>query len=255
MKIIFDKLNRFFCGSWSLGVLKVGSGLWTIEPQNSNLSYLKAVNANGHHIFIQPLKQVEPFYLLIDDLSWDLIGNHHQYNNEKWKPGRLIVETSPDNYQVWLHSSRPIILDEKRFWLKKLCNDPGADPNRRWGRCPGFRNRKSKYRDSKGGYPLSKLIWIDWKNQVTIPQTNLSTNQLKKNTYYNICRLNYDRGNESATDFSYALALIRRGYQDNEIQSRILRERVNWENHKGQKRMRHYLNSTLKNARILAERT
>ena len=33
-----------------------------------------------------------------------------------------------------------------------------------------FRNRKEKHRDSKNGYPVAKLIWIDWKYQADIPQ-------------------------------------------------------------------------------------
>jgi len=54
----------------------------------------------------------------------------------------MVVETSSGNYQVWIHSDRPLSLDEKRYWLKRLHNDPGADRNNRWGRYPGFRNRK-----------------------------------------------------------------------------------------------------------------
>jgi len=82
----------------------------------------------------------------------------------------MVVETSPYNYQVWILSNRFLSIAEKRYWLKKLCNDPGAGPNNRWGRCPGFRNRKQKHKDSKGGYPLAKLIWVDWKNKALIPQ-------------------------------------------------------------------------------------
>lgn len=42
-----------------------------------------------------------------------------------------------------------------------------------------------------------------------------------------ICRCNglsrqeYARGDESATDFSYAIALLRRGYPDHDIRQRI----------------------------------
>jgi hypothetical protein len=32
-------------------------------------------------------------------------------------------------------------------------SDPGAHPNGRWGRCPGFRNRKEIHRNSKKSIP------------------------------------------------------------------------------------------------------
>ena len=31
------------------------------------------------------------------------------------------------------------------------------------GRCPGFRNRKALYRIIQNQYPLSKLVWVDWR--------------------------------------------------------------------------------------------
>jgi hypothetical protein len=57
----------------------------------------------------------------------------------------------------------------------------------------------------------------------------------------NISRLNYERGNESSTDFSYALALIRIGCSNNEIKQRLSDERKNWTNHKGEKRKNLYV--------------
>ena len=172
MKLIFEKLNHYFYRKWHLAVLDMDAGLWVIESKASNIPYLKAQNAKGRHILLQPEPVIESYYLLVDDLTWPMILSHHHYPNGGWKPGRMVVETSPGNYQVWIHSSRRLSLIEKRYWLKKLCSDPGADPNNRWGRCPGFRNRKDKYRDPTGGYPLAKLIWIDWRGKVEIPHSN-----------------------------------------------------------------------------------
>jgi RepB DNA-primase N-terminal domain/RepB DNA-primase C-terminal helical domain len=169
----------------------------------------------------------------------------------------MVVETSPGNYQVWIHTSRSLSLNEKRYWLKRLHSDPGADPHNRWGRCPGFRNRKQKHRTSSGQYPLAKLVWVDWKNKANIPEPRL--NLPKKNTFTHqpqggVChkntlnRIDYEKGDESATDFAYALALCRNGFSQIEIFQRIIAERRNWNNHKGPKKIENYLNRTVMKA-------
>ena len=260
-----------------------------IKPKALNIPYLKAENAKGRHVLLQPEPVIESYYLLVDDLTWPQILSHHHYPNGGWKQGRMVVETSPENYQVWIHASRRLSLIEKRYWLKRLCSDPGADPNNRWGRCPGFRNRKDKYHNPTGGYPLSKLIWIDWKRQAEIPHSDneisssfSNREQCKKGSRAfidpdetssktsipfsplpqgGVCRAkdfsrtDYARGDESATDFSYAIALARKGFTDNEIRERILSERSIWKNHLGDRRMKHYLNRTITKARSIVEKT
>lgn len=259
MQSIFQKLNRYFCAKWQLAVLDLKSGRWIISSSNKNIPYLKAENANGRHILLQPALSISPYYMMVDDLSITTIHLHHKYSDGAWKPGRMAVETSPENYQVWIHSNRSLPLDEKRRWLKKLCNDPGADPNNRWGRCPGFRNRKEKHRDSKNGYPMAKLIWIDWKYQADIPQhkschtarTNrivpLSPQLLKGEVCLNkfIFRSDYEKGDDSKTDFSYALALVRRNYPQSNIRNRLLTERTNWKNHNGIHKKDAYITRTI----------
>lgn len=252
MQSIFIKLNRYFFGAWSLAVLDDKAGRWIVKTNPSNIAYLKAENANGRHILIQPLPHTQPFYILADDIDSHLLNLHHRYRSGEWKPGRMIVETSPKNYQVWIHSDRYLRIEEKRYWLEKLRSDPGADPKNRWGRCPGFRNRKIKYRDSQGLYPLSRLIWIDWKNMARIPPFShqpVGGVCLKKS----ISRQDYDRGNESVTDFSYAVALARRGCSNDDILNRLVRERSNWDNHKGECKRQNYLSRTIVRARQVVE--
>ena len=45
----------------------------------------------------------------------------------------MVIETSPQNFQVWIHSANALSLNDKQYWQQKLCNDPGAHPNGRWG--------------------------------------------------------------------------------------------------------------------------
>jgi hypothetical protein len=252
MKRILEKLNRFFYSNLRLAVLDETAGRWVVNPSPEIIPYLKSQNCKGKHILLKPAAHVEPYYMLVDDIGKEVLNRQHLNNRGKWKSGRLIVETSPNNYQVWIHSSRYLSIDEKKFWLKKLNSDPGANPKNRWGRCPGFRNRKIKYKDINGGYPLSKLVWIDWKEKADIPYVS-TLPQGGSVSKKNISRTGYDRSNESATDFAYTLALIRCGYSDNQIRIRLLSERNNWDNHVGDNKIMQYLKRTIQKARAIAD--
>ena len=256
MQILFEKLHRFFRGGYRLAVLDMIVGKrWIVKPETGNIPYLKAENANGRHILIQP--EVQSSYLMADDIPAWFLHSHHRFNKGSWKPGRMVVETSPGNYQVWIHASRALDMKEKRYWLKKMKSDPGADPCNRWGRCPGFRNRKHKYCDASGGYPLAKLVWIDWRKRAQIPKPDI-TNQTFKRVFLspqpleggvchslNISRHHYNRNNESSTDFAYALALLRRGMSEHFVRNRLLQERTDWKNHAGAKSREAYLKRTI----------
>jgi hypothetical protein len=264
MDTIFYKLNRFFQSEWSIAVLDAQSGRWVLRPGARIIPYLKAENSNGRHILMQPTERIQSRFLLVDDLTWSGIQNHHMDSSRLFKPGRMVVETSPKNYQVWIHSSRPLSLSEKRYWLKRLHSDPGADPNGRFGRCPGFRNRKEIHRRPDGTYPLSKLIWIEWRRSASIPVPGaqplseaaipLSHQPLVGGVcHHDVTRTDFDRKDESATDFAYALALARRNITDEEIKTRIMSEREDWKNHQGEKKRRAYLDRTVAKARAIIQ--
>jgi len=249
MERIFKKINRYFYGKWQIAVLDLERGRWINEPNICYIPYFKAENANGRHILIQPLKHIACFYMLVDDINWSVILKHHITSNGKWKPGRMVIETSPGNYQVWIHSENPLSTDDKLYWLNILCNDPGAHPHNRWGRCPGFRNRKALYRNSNNQYPLSKLVWVDWKSLAKVPKP-LSTQPLGGVCQNSpISRMDYIKNDPSATDFSYTLALLRTGHTDQEIKQRIIMERPDFHNHQGEKRKQQYIERTIKRAK------
>ena len=262
MENILQKLTHYF-KSFEFGVLDRGKGAcWKIEADLKKMAYLKAMNANGAHIFMRPTFEEEHWFLMIDDLAWSGVEQHHKKEG-MWKPGRMVVETSPENFQVWLHSHRKLSVDEKSYWLKKLGSDPGATPLHRWGRAPGFRNRKEKYKTAQG-YPLARLVWIDYKGKVQIPhapslpssQSGWCQHPLVKGTLPNsgqLSRSNYETGDESRTDFRFALALLRAGVEPTEVKVRIQNERTEWGNHYSH-RIENYLNHTVeKAAKIVAE--
>jgi hypothetical protein len=263
MRRIFVKLADYFGSAWRLAVLDMDKGRWIVDPAPSRIGYLKTENANGRHILMQPVDESK--YLLADDLCWERICRQHRHADQTWKPGRMVVETSPQNYQIWIRSQRPLSLDEKRYWLKRMGSDPGADPNNRWGRCPGFRNRKDKHRSVQGKYPLARLIWIDWATEAQIPETTLNESVTGKPLSHqpqrgivcckkDIRRSDYERCGESETDFSYALALARRAYPESDIRNRILAERTNWHSHRGVRRTELYLDRTIRRAKTIIEK-
>jgi hypothetical protein len=66
MERIFNKLERYF-GSWIVGIMNPDKGLWPVAPSGNKIGYLKAMNAQGYHIFMKP--EDERRFLLLDDIS------------------------------------------------------------------------------------------------------------------------------------------------------------------------------------------
>jgi hypothetical protein len=254
MERIFNKLERYF-GSWIVGIMNPDKGLWSVAPSANQIGYLKAMNAGGYHIFMKP--EDERRFLLLDDIPQKRLKR--QKEHDRFKPGRLVVETSPDNFQVWIKTGRNINNPEKRYWIRYFKADSACDPNFRWGRCPGFRNRKDKY-EHDGQYPLSRLIWVDWKDIAKLPKVDIPKEEktapkapvriksVNRKMSTPIKRIDYDRGGESETDFSYVLALLRRDFDIDEIKDRLLSERSDWTHHKGEKRQAAYLERTVRRA-------
>ena len=105
--------------------------------------------------------------------------------------------------------------------------------------------------------------WIDWKRNADIPPSN---NMTPDNVSAfspkplggvchnkNISRKDYERRDESATDFLYAMALMRRRFTDEEIRKCLISERRDWKNHQGEKRMNAYLERTIAKARAIVQ--
>ena len=76
----------------------------------------------------------------------------------------VIVETSVGNCQAWLKANRNLQKDERELVKKNLVpllnGDPGAISEPRWGRIPGFTNRK-----------IGKVG--QWTNLIALPNTTL----------------------------------------------------------------------------------
>ena len=272
MENVVQKIERYF-GRYEFGVYKEAEGpdakggaVWRVEQSDKTVPYLKAMNAKGRHIFVRPTFEREAHYMLHDALDQKGLARHHQQEG-KFKPGRMVVESSPGNYQVWVRSERALSVEEKKYWLDHMASDPGASPRHRWGRAPGFRNRKAKYEDN-GRYPLAKLVWVDWQGRAAVPEVELPKPVIERQPKPTIPKPNdgarqgslphradFEKGDNSRTDFAYALALMRRGVGRDEIEQRIRTERSDWRHHQGERSMRDYFKRTLDRAQNIIDRS
>lgn len=269
---IMEKMKRYF-GGFDFAVYDGDKSRWIVKAEEKNLSYLKAMNAQGKHIFIKPAD--ESCFMLCDDADRELLNRFHRDKKAMFRPGRMVTETSPGNYQIWIRSAKALTYESKLYWLKKMNSDPGCVPKERWGRSPGFRNRKEKYQTAEG-FPMSKLIWIDWKQSADVPdispalfpstpapekkdrpQTKPGPERKSFPTYPGgrvssskpVYRYQYETGDNSTTDFRFCLAMMRRNYPEERIRQEMIAQRGDWKHHSGEKRRNKYLDRTLKAAR------
>jgi hypothetical protein len=119
------------------------------------LPFLKYRNANGAHIYIRPTG--ESPYTLLDDLTPATLN---QLSAEGYSPA-AVVETSPGSFQAWLRHPQPLSKELGTLAAKTLAAEFGADRSaadwRRFGRAPGFTNRKPQHRNAQGLYPFARL--------------------------------------------------------------------------------------------------
>ena len=119
------------------------------------IRYLKYRNANGAHIYFRP--SGERRFTLLDDLNRSALA---LLFSNRFEPC-AVVETSCNNYQAWLRHSRVLAKALGTLAAQILANRYGADPSaadwRRFGRLPGFTNRKSQHRTNDGLFPFVRL--------------------------------------------------------------------------------------------------
>ncbi len=144
---------------YDIGVLSEG-GMYRVEAATAPrvlrmLPYLKHRNANGAHIYIRPTG--ESPYTLLDDLT---AASLPRLITEGYAPA-AVVESSPGSFQAWLRHSQPLSRELGTLAAKILAEQFGADGSaadwRRFGRAPGFTNRKPQHRNAQGLYPFARL--------------------------------------------------------------------------------------------------
>jgi len=120
------------------------------------VEWFRYKNANGCHVYGRPNSTR---YVLIDDVKQDGISKLKQ---DGLNP-TVVIETSPNNFQVWIAVSKeelPITVATElaKLLAKRYGGDPGSADAYHLGRLPGLRNKKAKYqKHSEDGGPLVTL--------------------------------------------------------------------------------------------------
>ena len=110
--------------------------------------WLRARNAHGCAIWARPMVKAHP-WVFLDDLPLAMA------QRTAAKYAALVIETSPNNAQVWIRAALDLTREQRQDVSRALAGLIGADPHAiaepRWGRAPGFRSGKS-------GRPWTRLL-------------------------------------------------------------------------------------------------
>jgi hypothetical protein len=126
---------------------------YTADALQRAVGYLASENMKGYNIYFRPQGYE---YILLDDIRKEALQTLAEI-----KPC-LLIETSPENYQVWLRL-RAIPKDKQealticKYLAEKFNADLGSADPEHVGRLPSYTNRKPQYKLSNGQYPFVKL--------------------------------------------------------------------------------------------------
>ena len=152
------QLGGMRCRQYEVGIRDSKTGEMMLQSYGSeqlvkSVKFLKFKNLNGSDIYVRP--KGSQGLVLVDDLSSRTIERMRSQGDAP----AAIVETSPDNYQVWVRvSERGIASDVATRVAQGLAKRYGGDLNsadhRHFGRLAGFTNRKPMHVDENGRYPF-----------------------------------------------------------------------------------------------------
>src|SRR6266446_3178095 len=160
------QLAAMACDYFDIGILRRDGRMllreaWTATQIEQAIQRLRRENARGAHIFVRP--RGTHALSLIDDLSIDAIA---RMTNAGFQPA-LVVETSPQNFQVWLNHGRSLDRNMGSWAANELAKRFGGDLSsadwRHFGRLAGFTNRKFERLLPNGLAPYARLCQCDGK--------------------------------------------------------------------------------------------
>src|SRR5580704_10665462 len=135
---------------------------WTVRQIEEAIQRLRRENARGAHIFVRPYGTHA--LSLVDDLGVDGIA---RMTDAGFEPA-LVVETSPQNFQVWLNHGRTLDRSMSSCAAKELAKRFGGDLSsadwRHFGRLAGFTNRKPERLLQNGLPPFVRIR--KWERRV-----------------------------------------------------------------------------------------
>jgi hypothetical protein len=156
MGAVLFEVGLFKPGAADEGQAVMIPRIWNPDTLVRSIPWLRYQNADGRNIYIRP--KGEHDLNLIDDLS---AGAVQRMKATGFAPA-VVVETSPENFQVWLKHPTKLSREDSTIAARKLADtfggDCGAADWRHYGRLAGFTNRKEKYASESGLFPFVRLV-------------------------------------------------------------------------------------------------
>ena len=250
--VINNFLNAFECELFVIALIHFDKS----QPQlrficnrkqiNKSLKFYAAKNIQGYNVYIRPKSYS---VVLLDDVNRESLSEL-----AKLQPCAL-VETSGNNFQVWLQTS---FTPQNREYALQICRklaqdhdaDKGSAEPDHLGRLPSFTNQKEKHRKN-GVFPTVVLHKVK-KRFSTIPlgfakgyDLNTTHSTFRGCVLKETNKQGYDRSRE---DFNTCCMLIRQKKSDEYIRNELLRT-----SEKAQQRRDNYIDRTIRNARKVVQ--
>lgn len=101
------QLKGMGCTQFEIGVRHPERGMllrdWTSDEIMHSIDWLKRENAQNCDIYIRPARDCEHALVLVDDIGRGTIQAITYAGHEP----AVVVETSPENHQVWINLGEP----------------------------------------------------------------------------------------------------------------------------------------------------
>ncbi len=243
------QLAAMACDYLDIGILRPDGRMilreaWTVRQIQEAIQRLRRENARGAHIFIRP--HGTHALSLVDDLGIDAIA---RITCAGFQPA-LVIETSPQNFQVWLNHGRTLDRSMSTWAAKELAKRFGGDLSsadwRHFGRLAGFTNQKPErllpnglapfvcLRQCEGRTYAAAHEFLEHVQSIAKKAVALQTTQTTSRSTSNQNPVRplsefhldprYDRDLHRA-DMAWALHAASRGLSEQRIRDEILRAR------------------------------
>lgn len=184
----------------------------TIANVGKQLSWFASQNIAradkvGADIYVRPARGNKWPVVMLDDLTRsiaaEIVSRHDSCK----------IETSKNNYQVWIRTDRAISESERlamqQSLIQKYGGDPGSASGEHFGRLPGFRNHKP----GRGGFWVSvRSAATDQEPlQVLAPLYQTTTSPPLGGRVHSASKLDSGSHDPSRSEFGYCCKALKAG--------------------------------------------
>ena len=198
-----------------------------ISGQSINISSANACSNAGQDIFIRPIRGIDHPVIMLDDLDAVTVNNI----SSRWRSA--VIETSAENHQIWVATSRPLTESQRKvvqqMLIKTFGGDEGSTSGEHWGRAPGYANRKLGRNDYVAGLISAsgkgKLLDVDSvldQAQGMLQRSNVNIANTHQSHYKQPTSIRSGAsGDDSADEFGWTCGAIRSGMSLADVESQL----------------------------------